>query len=295
MALPKVSIADMVEAGVHFGHKTRRWNPKMQEFIYGERNGVHIIDLRKTLPMLNAALNVLKEVASKNGRILFVGTKRQASEHVVEAAQKSGQYYINERWLGGLLTNWNTVQDSVKRLKEYEEILGRENTGLTKKELLKVDRARDRLERSIGGIKDMAGLPDALFVIDTHKESLAVAEAKRLNIPVIGIVDTNADHEQIDYPIPGNDDATRSIQLYLDAAVKSILAGIQEGIDMVAPAEEEMQAEEPAAVEEAPAEEAPAEPKVKVEKKPAKKVAKKPAAKAEKAEEKTEEVKEETK
>ena len=208
------TMRQLLEAGVHFGHTTRRWNPKMAPYIFGVRNGVHIIDLEQTVPMLHRALNVVRETVAGGGRVLFVGTKRQASDMIADAAKKCGQYYVNHRWLGGMLTNWKTISNSIKRLREVEERLAEENVGLTKKELLNLTRERDKLERALGGIKDMGGLPDVLFVIDTNKEHIAVAEAGNLEIPVVAIVDSNSNPDGITFPVPGNDDAIRAIELY---------------------------------------------------------------------------------
>ena len=238
MAIPTFTMRQLLEAGVHFGHRAGRWNPKMAPYIFGERNGVHIIDLQQTVPMLYAALQAIRDIVANGGRVLFVGTKRQAASIVAEAAQRCGQYYVNHRWLGGMLTNWNTVTNSVKRLKNLDEQLADEAaTGLTKKELLRLTREKYKLERALGGIKDMGALPDILFVIDTNKEGIAVAEAKKLGIPVIAVVDSNSDPDPINYPIPGNDDAIRAINLYCDLAAGAILDGIQEqltsaGIDV---------------------------------------------------------------
>ncbi len=262
MALPDVSMRELIEAGVHFGHKTRRWNPHMAPFIYGVRNDTHIIDLGQTVPMLQRALHALRETAARGGRILFVGTKRQASEIIADTAKASGQFYINERWLGGLLTNWNTIQASIKRLKTLEaQLAGDESTSmLTKKELLNLDRSRLKLERSLGGIKDMGRQPDLLFIIDTNREELAIKEGIKLGIPIVAIVDTNASVEGITYPIPGNDDATRAIRLYCELAAKAILDGAQ---DHQARQPQEVKFREPKA-EAKPAEAAaPAEDKVK--------------------------------
>jgi len=217
----------LLEAGVHFGHQTRRWNPKMAPFIFGQRNSVHIIDLQQTVPMLYAAMTAVRDVAAGGGRVLFVGTKRQASDIIAEAAVKCGQYYVNHRWLGGMLTNWKTISVSIKRLREFEEALSSEDTGLTKKEMLTRQRRRDKLERALGGIKDMGGLPDILFVIDTNKEEIAVKEAVKLGIPVAAVIDTNSDTEGITYPIPGNDDALRAINLYCELVSGAVLDGIQ--------------------------------------------------------------------
>jgi small subunit ribosomal protein S2 len=227
MAMPEYSMRQLLEAGVHFGHHTRRWNPKMKPYIFGVRNGVHIIDLQQTVPMLDQALRQLRDIAAKGGRILFVGTKRQAQEKVQDAARRCGQYYVNHRWLGGMLTNWKTISNSIARLRELEELLAGETSGFTKKELLMLGREKDKLELSIGGIKEMGGQPDALFIIDTNKEDLAVKEANKLGIPVFAILDTNSDPTGIDFPVPGNDDALRAIDLYLELVTASVLDGIQ--------------------------------------------------------------------
>jgi len=230
MALPQFSMRELIEAGVHFGHKTKRWNPRMSPYLYGVRNGLHIIDLQQTVPLLHRALVAVREVVAKNGRVLFVGTKRQAADPVAEAAKRCGQYYINQRWLGGMLTNWGTIQASIKRLRKIDELLASEETGLTKKETLSLTRDREKLEKSLGGIKDMGGLPDLIFVIDTNKEDLAVKEAARLNIPVVGILDSNSSPESITYPVPGNDDATRAIKLYCQLIADAALDGLQESL-----------------------------------------------------------------
>ncbi len=227
MTLPTFTMRQLVEAGVHFGHSCRRWNPKMEPFIYGTRNNVHIIDMRQTVPLLHRAMETVRDIVAGGGRVLFVGTKRQASERIAEAASRCGQYYVNHRWLGGMMTNWSTISHSIKRLKDLETQLGGETVGLTKKELLGLTREREKLERSLGGIKDMGGLPDILFIIDTNKESLAVAEANKLGIPVVAVLDTNSDPVGITYPIPGNDDATRAISLYCDMMSGAVLGGIQ--------------------------------------------------------------------
>ena len=228
MALPNVSMRQLLEAGVHFGHQTHRWNPKMAPFIYGSRNNIHIIDLTQTVPLLHQALLAVSDVVAKGGRVLFVGTKRQASEAVADAAKSCAQYYVNHRWLGGTLTNWRTIQGSIKRLREYDELLGQEHVGLTKKELLMRTRERDKLERALGGIKEMGGLPDILFVIDTNKESIAVKEAQKLGIPVVAVVDSNSDPTGITFPVPGNDDALRSITLYCTLVSDAVLDGLQQ-------------------------------------------------------------------
>ncbi len=227
MAIPDVSMRQLLEAGVHFGHTTRRWNPKMSPYIFGKRNGVHILDLEQTVPLLHRALVTVREVVAGGGRVLFVGTKRQASEAVAESAKRCGQYYVNHRWLGGMLTNWKTISQSIRRLKEVEEQLEQGETGFTKKELLKLTRERDKLDRALGGIKEMGGLPDVLFVIDTNKEHIAVAEAKVLNIPVIAILDSNSDPDGVLHPVPGNDDAIRAIALYCELISGAVLDGIQ--------------------------------------------------------------------
>ncbi|HSO41856.1 MAG TPA: 30S ribosomal protein S2 [Rhodospirillales bacterium] len=227
MALPTFTMRQLLESGVHFGHSTRRWNPRMEPYLFGVRNGIHIIDLEQTSPLLYQALNAIRDVVAGGGRVLFVGTKRQAGEKVAESARRCGQYFVNHRWLGGMMTNWRTISLSIKRLRELETRLGEENMGLTKKELLRLTRERDKLERALGGIKDMGGLPDILFVIDTNRESIAVAEAKKLNIPVVAVIDSNSDPRGIDFPIPGNDDALRAISLYCDLVVDAVLDGIQ--------------------------------------------------------------------
>ena len=228
MALPTFTMRQLMEAGVHFGHHTRRWNPKMKQFIFGARNDIHILNLQETVPMLHRAMQAVRDVTAGGGRVLFVGTKRQASPVIAEAAKRCGQYYVNHRWLGGMLTNWNTVSNSIKRLKEQDEILSAGAEGLTKKEILNLTRSRDKLERALGGIKDMGGLPDIIVVVDTNKEALAVHEAKNLNIPVVAILDSNSDPANVAYPIPGNDDAIRAIQLYCDLFVGAVLDGIQQ-------------------------------------------------------------------
>ena len=226
MALPDFSMRQLLEAGVHYGHQTQRWNPRMAEFIYGERNGIHIIDLTQTVPMLDAALQVVRDTVAKGGRVLFVGTKRQAQKAVAEAAEKSAQYYMNHRWLGGTLTNWKTVSQSIQRLKALDETLGSGAEGLTKKERLQMEREQAKLQASLGGIREMGGLPDLLFVIDVNKEDLAIAEAKKLGIPVVAVVDTNCSPKGVDYIIPGNDDAARAIALYCDLMSRAALDGM---------------------------------------------------------------------
>ena len=226
MALPEFSMRQLLEAGVHFGHQTQRWNPRMGEFIYGERNGIHIMDLTQTVPMLDAALNVIRETVAKNGRILFVGTKRQAAKPIADAAERCAQYYMNHRWLGGTLTNWKTVSQSIARLKDIDERMAQGAEGLTKRERLSIERDREKLEASLGGIREMGGLPDLLFIIDVKKEQLAIAEAKKLGIPVVAIVDTNCSPDGVDYIIPGNDDAARAISLYCDLVSRAALDGM---------------------------------------------------------------------
>ena len=227
MSLPDFSMKELLEAGVHFGHQTHRWNPKMKEFIYGEHNNIHIIDLSQTMGMLRNALTAIREVTQSGGRILFVGTKRQASEIISENASQCAQYYVNHRWLGGTLTNWKTISNTIARLKSIQETLDDEGSaGLTKKELLKLTRERDKLELSIGGIKNMGRLPDLIFIIDTVREQIAIKEAIKLNIPIAAIIDTNSDPEGITYPIPGNDDSTKSIKLYCDLISQAALDGI---------------------------------------------------------------------
>ena len=229
MALPEFSMRQLLEAGVHFGHQTHRWNPKMAPYIFGARSNIHIMDLSQTVPLLHQALVQAREVASKGGRILFVGTKRAASEPIATAAQRCAQYYVNHRWLGGMLTNWQTVSGSIKRLRELETMLGDASaSGLTKKELLQLTREQGKLDKALGGIKDMGGKPDLMFIIDTNKESIAIKEARRLNIPVIAILDTNCDPSAADFPIPGNDDAARAISLYCDLLADAILDGMTE-------------------------------------------------------------------
>jgi small subunit ribosomal protein S2 len=227
MAMPEFSMRQLLEAGVHFGHQTRRWNPKMQSYIFGVRNNVHIIDLQQTVPLLSQALQAIREVTSQGGRVLFVGTKRQAQEPIAAAAQRCGQYFVNHRWLGGMLTNWKTISNSIRRLRELDEQLGGETKGLTKKETLNLTRERDKLERALGGIKEMGGLPDMLFIIDTNKEAIAVEEARRLNVPVVAVLDSNSSPDGISFPIPGNDDSLRAIQLYCDLVAGAVLDGLQ--------------------------------------------------------------------
>jgi small subunit ribosomal protein S2 len=229
MALPEFSMRQLLEAGAHFGHQTHRWNPKMDRYIFGSRSNIHIIDLSQTIPLLHQALVKVREVAAAGGRVLFVGTKRQASDPVATAAKRCAQYYVNHRWLGGTLTNWRTVSGSIARLRELEGVLGGEAQGRSKKELLQLTRERDKLELSLGGIKDMGGIPDIMFVIDTNKEAIAILEARKLNIPVVAILDTNCDPDGITYPIPGNDDAARALQLYCDLIADAVLDGLAAG------------------------------------------------------------------
>jgi len=271
MALPDFSMRQLLEAGVHFGHQTHRWNPKMGKYIFGARNNIHIIDLADTVPLLHQALVTIRDIVANRGRVLFVGTKRQASDPIAAAAKSCAQYYINHRWLGGTLTNWATISKSISRLRHLDEVLDGEALGMTKKEMLKLTRERDRLERALGGIKDMGGVPDIMFVIDTNKESIAIKEARKLNIPIVAIIDTNCDPDQITHPIPGNDDAGRAVSLYCDLVAKAVIDGISasaasdgidlgESVDVVEPALEpvaEAVAAEPAeaAVADVPAEE----------------------------------------
>ena len=257
MALPEFSMRQLLEAGVHFGHQTQRWNPRMGPFIYGARNGIHIMDLTQTVPMLDQALQVIRDTVAKGGSILFVGTKRQAAQPIAEAAEKCAQYYMNHRWLGGTLTNWQTVSQSINRLKNIDEQSERGFEGLTKKERLGMERDQYKLEASLGGIREMGGRPDLLFVIDVKKEALAIAEANKLGIPVVAVVDTNCSPDGVDYIIPGNDDAARAISLYCDLASRAALDGMSAqlgaaGVDL-------------GAMEEAPEEEAVSEESTGVE------------------------------
>ena len=229
MALPEFSMRQLLEAGAHFGHQTHRWNPKMQRYIFGSRANIHIIDLSQTIPLLHQALLKVREVAASGGRVLLVGTKRQASEPVATAAKRCAQYYVNHRWLGGTLTNWRTISGSIQRLREQEAILGGEPGARSKKELLQIQRERDKLELSLGGIKDMGGIPDLMVVIDTNKEGIAIQEARKLNIPVVAILDTNSDPDGITFPVPGNDDAARAIQLYCDLVADAVIDGLAAG------------------------------------------------------------------
>lgn len=270
MALPDYSMRQLLEAGIHFGHQTHRWNPKMEKFLFGSRNGIHIIDLAQTVPLLHQALVVTRDVVASGGRVLFVGTKRQASSIVAETAENCAQYYINQRWLGGTLTNWKTISHSIKRLRHLEELFAGEASGLTKKELLNLTREKNKLTNAIGGIKDMGGIPDLMVVIDTNKEIIAIQEAKKLGIPIVGIIDSNSNPDGITYPVPGNDDAARAITLYCDLLSKAVIEGISlsqgdAGIDLgdaIEPLAEELPVEEVAVAEvaavEAPAAETPA-------------------------------------
>jgi small subunit ribosomal protein S2 len=227
MAIPDFTMRQLLEAGVHFGHHTRRWNPKMSPYIFGTRNGVHIIDLEQTMPMLHRALQAVRDVAAQGGRVLFVGTKRQAQEAIADAAKRCGQYYVNHRWLGGMLTNFKTISQSIRRLKELDERINQPSSGLTKRELLELTRDRDKLERALGGIKEMGGLPDVLFIIDTNKEAIAVQEANKLKIPVVAVLDSNSSPDGIAFPIPGNDDAMRAVHLYCELVAGAVLDGLQ--------------------------------------------------------------------
>jgi small subunit ribosomal protein S2 len=227
MALPQFTMRQLLEAGVHFGHQTHRWNPKMDTYLYGARNNIHIIDLTKTVPFLHQALVVVSDVVAQGGRVLFVATKRQASEVVADSAKRCAQYYVNHRWLGGMLTNWKTITNSIKRLRQLDELVSGEGQGFTKKELMQLTRERDKLEQALGGIKDMGGLPDLLFVIDTNKESIAVAEARKLGIPVVAVVDSNSNPDGVNYIVPGNDDAGRAITLYCDLISRAAIDGIE--------------------------------------------------------------------
>jgi small subunit ribosomal protein S2 len=260
MALPEFNMRQLLEAGAHFGHQTHRWNPKMQRYIFGSRANIHIIDLSQSIPLLHQALLKVREVSAAGGRVLFVGTKRQAQDPVATAAKRCAQYYVNHRWLGGTLTNWRTISGSIARLRELESLLDTGGEGRAKKELLTLTREREKLELSLGGIKDMGGIPDLMFVIDTNKESIAIQEARKLNIPVVAILDTNSDPDGVAFPVPGNDDAARALQLYCDLIADSVLDGLAagqaaSGVDLGAA---ETPVAEPALREEAPAAEAPA-------------------------------------
>ncbi|MBH0237057.1 30S ribosomal protein S2 [Methylobrevis albus] len=230
MALPEFTMRQLLEAGVHFGHQTHRWNPKMASYIFGARNNIHILDLAQTVPAMYRALKAVSDTVAQGGRVLVVGTKRQAQEPVADAARKSAQYFVNARWLGGMLTNWKTISISIQRLRKLDTMLaGEQANRLTKKERLNLQRERDKLERALGGIKDMGGVPDLLFVIDTNKEAIAIQEARRLNIPVAAIVDSNCDPDGISYPVPGNDDAGRAIALYCELIARAAIDGISRG------------------------------------------------------------------
>jgi small subunit ribosomal protein S2 len=265
MALPDFNMRQLLEAGVHFGHQTHRWNPRMAPYIYGARSGIHIMDLAQTVPLLHQALVQVRDVVAGGGRVLFVGTKRQAQEPIKDAARRSAQYFIASRWLGGTLTNWKTISNSIRRLRQLDELLGSESQGFTKRERLSLTRERDKLDRALGGIKDMGGLPDIMFVIDTNKEAIAIKEANRLAIPVIAILDSNCSPEGVTYPIPGNDDAGRALSLYCDLVARAVIEGISvgqssAGMDIGAketPVEVEVEVDMPA--ETAAAEEASAE------------------------------------
>jgi len=242
MALPDFSMRQLLEAGVHFGHQTHRWDPKMKQYIFGERNGIHVIDLSQTVPLLHQALVKVRDVVAQGGRVLFVGTKRQAQAPIAEAAARCAQYYMNVRWLGGTLTNWETISNSIRRLKEMEEVLGGGGKGLTKKEQLQLTRDNEKLNASLGGIRELGGLPDLLFVIDVKKEAIAVKEANKLGIPVVAVVDTNCSPDGINYVIPGNDDASRAISLYCNLVADAVIDGISAsqsalGVDIGALAE----------------------------------------------------------
>jgi small subunit ribosomal protein S2 len=228
MAMPDFTMRQLLEAGVHFGHHTRRWNPRMAPYLFGVRNQVHIIDLQQTVPMLDRALKAVRDVTAAGGRVLFVGTKRAAADTVADAAKRCGQYYVNHRWLGGMLTNWKTITGSIKRLRQVDDLLNGDTRGLTKKEVLDITRDREKLERALGGIKEMGGLPDILFIIDTNKEKLAVEEANKLGIPVIAVLDSNSDPTGVTFPVPGNDDAIRAITLYCDLIAGAVLDGISQ-------------------------------------------------------------------
>ncbi len=260
MAMPEFSMRQLLESGVHFGHQKHRWNPKMKPYIFGVRNNVHILDLTQTVPLLSRALTAVSDVVARGGRVLFVGTKRQAQEPIADAAKRSAQYFVNARWLGGMLTNWKTINGSITQLRKLDDLLNSpEANSLTKKERLTITRNRDKLERAIGGIKDMGGVPDLLFIIDTNKEQIAIQEAKRLGIPIVAVVDTNTDPEGITYPIPGNDDAGRAIAFYCDMISRAAIDGISRatsdmGIDVGAsedlaeelPADEDLGGDRPA-------------------------------------------------
>jgi small subunit ribosomal protein S2 len=290
MALPEFSMRQLLEAGVHFGHQTHRWNPKMAPYIFGARSNIHILDLSQTVPLLHQAMVKMRDVAAGGGRILFVGTKRQASEAVKESATRCAQYYVNHRWLGGMLTNWQTISKSIARLRELEgKLEGAEESGLTKKELLKMTREKDKLELALGGIKDMGKVPNLIFVIDTTKETIAIKEARKLGIPVIALLDSNCNPDDVDMPIPGNDDAVRSISLFCDLMADAVLDGMTEGaiaagVDIGAAENPVEAALETKTVEAAPVIETPAKdekPAAKEEAPKTEKPASKPAAKEE--------------
>lgn len=262
MAMPEFNMRQLLEAGIHFGHNTQRWNPKMKPYIFGVRNNVHIIDLQQTVPMLDQALKAVRDVAANGGRVLFVGTKAQASDKIAETARACGQYYVNHRWLGGMMTNWQTISKSIQRLRDLEKLLGQADTGLTKKELLNSQRELDKLEMTLGGIKDMAGAPDLIFVMDITKEKIAIQEANCLGIPVVAVADTNANPDGVDFVIPGNDDALRAIELYCNLVSGAVLDGLQTqmakaGIDAGAALEVKEEVPAAPAAEEPKAEEAP--------------------------------------
>jgi small subunit ribosomal protein S2 len=229
MAVPTVSMQALLEAGAHFGHQTHRWNPKMKPYIFGDRNGIHIIDLSQTVPLFARALDFVAQTAARGGKVLFVGTKRQAQEPIAEAARRAGQHYVNHRWLGGMLTNWKTISGSIKRFKAMEEQLAGDIHGLTKKEILQLTRERDKFELSLGGIRDMGGIPDVMFVIDANKEELAIKEANTLGIPVVAILDSNVSPDGVAFPIPANDDASRAFRLYCDTVAEAATRGTQGG------------------------------------------------------------------
>ena len=239
MNIPEVNIKQLLDAGVHLGHKTLRWNPKMKKFIFGEKNSIHIIDLTQTVVFFKNALTEIYKCISSGGKILIVSTKKQASEQITNLAKETGQYYVNYRWLGGMLTNWNTIQNSIKRMKMLEDRLSKEDTGFTKKEILKLGKEKEKLQRSLGGIAEMKKLPQMIFIIDTNIESLAVNEARKLNIPIVAILDTNSDPSNIEFPIPGNDDARRSINLYCDL-IKSTIVNAAKNIETISDRSEEV-------------------------------------------------------
>ena len=279
MAAPVVSMANLLEAGAHFGHQTHRWNPKMKPYIFGERNGVHIIDLSQTVPLFARALDFTRATVQQGGKVLFVGTKRQAQDPIADAARRCGQHYVNHRWLGGMLTNWKTISGSIRKFKQLEETLSGDTTGLTKKEVLKLTRERDKFQASLGGIRDMGGLPEVIFIIDVKKEELAVKEANVLGIPVVAILDSNTDPSGIAFPVPGNDDASRAIQLYVNAIADAVIdakqgraadmgvdlgAMVEAPVEYIAPEAEVVADIAPEAVMDAPVEaavEAEAQPK----------------------------------